>query len=305
MRRLGSLFGFIGRLPKWSVFVLSALLVLVLGLLDYLTGEEISFSIFYLLPVSLTAWYVDTNAGVLLGIASAAAWFIADMTTAQTYSNIAIPIWNAVVRLGFFLIVVFAIAVIKGAYTKEQDLARMDSLTGVVNTRYFYELAERELERAKRYGRPFSVAYMDLDNFKEVNDVYGHGTGDELLCFIAGTISDNVRRTDIVARLGGDEFILLLPESKDGDAGRVVEKLRALILEGMPQYGFPVTLSVGLLTYLAPPQSVEDMVREADTLMYSVKNTTKDAIRQEIIEGEADSIRIAKYRPGEDSGESS
>ncbi len=299
MRRFASLFGFIGKLPKWSILVLSALLVLVLGLLDYFTGEEISISIFYLLPVSLAAWYVSPNAGALLDIASAVTWFIADLTTGHVYANIAIPIWNAIVRLGFFLIVVFAIAFIKGAYTKEQDLARTDSLTGVVNTRYFYELATMEVERAKRYGRPFSVAYMDLDNFKEVNDVYGHSAGDELLCFIAGTIHGNIRKTDIVARLGGDEFILLLPESKNGEAGDVVEKLRTLILRGMPQYGFPVTLSIGLITYLAPPQSVEDMVREVDTLMYSVKNTTKNAIRQEMVESEEDHIRIAKYRPVE------
>ena len=138
---------------------------------------------------------------------------------------------------------------------------------------------------------------MDLDNFKEVNDVYGHSAGDELLCFVSGTISGNVRRSDIVARLGGDEFILLLPESKDKEAAKVMEKLRGLILAGMPQYHFPVTLSVGLITYFLPPDSVEDMVREVDALMYTVKNTTKDAIRQEVIEDEADRLRMVRNRP--------
>ena len=155
MRRFASIFGYIGRIPKWSVFTFSVLFILILGVLDYLTGEEISFSIFYLLPVSVTAWYVDMKAGVVLGVASAVTWFLADLTTGHTYSNTAIPIWNAVVRLGFFLIVVITLALIKNAYTREKDLARTDSLTGVVNTRYFYELADRELERAKRYHRPF------------------------------------------------------------------------------------------------------------------------------------------------------
>lgn len=291
MRRFASLFGYIGRMPRWSIYLLSMLFVLVVGLLDFITGEEIGFSIFYLLPVSLAAWYVSTNAGVVLGIASAVTWFLADLTTGHTYSNTFIPIWNATMRLGFFLAIVFTLAIIKNAYTREKGLARTDSLTGVVNTRYFYDLADRELERAKRYGRPFSVAYMDLDNFKEVNDIYGHGVGDELLCFVAGTIRDNIRKSDIIARLGGDEFILLLPELKDGEAGKVMEKLRELILVGMPQYRFPVTISVGLITYILPPDSVEGMVREADTLMYSVKNTTKDAIRHEIKEKKTDRSR--------------
>lgn len=299
-------FNFLGRfldsLPRWVLAAVAACFLAVIGALDYVTGTEIGFSIFYVIPVMLVAWYLGRAAGVITSLIAAATWYAADVAAGHVYSSPAIPVWNAAVRLGFFLLISLLASTIKVILAQEQDLARTDPLTGVLNSRQFYELAGVELDRAKRYGRPFSVAYMDLDNFKEVNDVYGHSTGDDLLCFVAGTMRDNTRASDVVARLGGDEFVILLPESKDGDAGKVMERLRSLIMEGMPEYGFPVTLSVGLITYIRPPDSVEDMIHEVDTLMYYVKNSTRNAVRHEIVEGEADRERIAKLRPGADSG---
>jgi len=289
------------RLPRGFLVAISLLLLLIVSAIDYITGEEIGLSIFYVIPVILMAWYLGRTAGIIMSFAAAAAWYIADTTAGHAYSNAAIPVWNAVVRLGFFLLIGLFMSILKDVLGHEQDLARTDSLTGVVNTRYFYERAEVELARAKRYGHAFSIAYMDLDNFKEVNDVYGHGAGDELLCFIAGTIKDNIRTSDVVARLGGDEFALLLPETKDGDADHVMEKLCSMIKEGMPQYHFPVTLSVGVITYIALPDSVEDMIRETDDLMYSVKKSGKNAIKHAIIEDETDRWRMILDKPSQNS----
>jgi diguanylate cyclase (GGDEF)-like protein len=171
---------------------------------------------------------------------------------------------------------------LRSAYAREKILARTDPLTGVTNTKYFYYLAGQEIDRAARYIHPFSVAYMDLDNFKEVNDRFGHDAGDDVLRLVTTTIAKNIRKTDIIARLGGDEFILLFPETGAEDARVVMEKLKGLLLHNMQERQRQVTFSIGLVTYTVAPESVEDMVKEADRLMYTVKNSTKNAIGQEI-----------------------
>jgi len=301
MKLFVSLNRVLDRLPRGLIVAISLFLLLIVSALDYFTGEEIGFSIFYVIPVMIVAWYLGRTAGIIMSVTAAAAWYIADTAAGHVYSNAAIPVWNALVRLGFFLLIGLFMSILKDVLGHERDLARVDSLTGVVNTRHFYELADVELARAKRYGHTFSLAYMDLDNFKEVNDVYGHSAGDELLCFIASTIRDNIRSSDVIARLGGDEFALLLPETKEGDADTVMEKLCSIIKEGMPQYRFPVTLSVGLITYIALPDSVEDMIREVDDLMYSVKKSSKNAIKHAVIEDNEDRWRMILDRPAQGS----
>jgi diguanylate cyclase (GGDEF)-like protein len=301
MKLFDSIDKFLGSLPRWSIVIIATVILAIVGFVDYITGAEIGFSIFYVIPVMLLAWYLGRVAGIVASFVAAVTWYVADVGTDRIYSTGAIPIWNAVVRLAFFLLVAFLLYVVKSVLEQEQDLARTDSLTGVLNTRQFYRLAEGEIDRARRYNRPLSIAYIDLDNFKEVNDVYGHSAGDELLRFVAGTIIENSRASDIVARMGGDEFIVLLPESDEEGAAIFMKRLRWLIMEGMPEYRFPVTLSVGLITYLDPPVSVEEMIHEVDTLMYYVKNSTKNAIKHEVVREEGDRERIVKLRPGHES----
>jgi diguanylate cyclase (GGDEF)-like protein len=301
MKLFNSIERFLGSLPRWLIVILAAAILAIVGFVDLITGEEIGFSIFYVIPVMLMAWYLGMVAGIVTSFVAAATWYVADIGTGHIYSSSAIPVWNAVVRLAFFLLVAFLLYIVKSVLEQEQDLARTDSLTGVLNTRQFYELAGGELDRAKRYGRPLSIAYMDLDNFKEVNDVYGHSAGDELLRFVAGTLSENSRPSDFIARMGGDEFVVLLPESDEAGAATFMKRLRWLIMEGMPEYRFPVTLSVGLITYNEPPGSTEEMIHEVDTLMYYVKNSTKNAIKHEVVSGEEDRERIIKLRPEHDS----
>lgn len=187
--------------PLW--LAACALLVLLIGLADYITGSEISFSIFSLLPVSLVAWFVSIRAGILFALASAASWLLADLLAGHIHSHPAIPFWNMSVRLGFSLIVLGTLSRLKAAYEREKELSGIDPLTGVPNGRAFLEAARAEIDRVRRYGHPFTIAYIDLDSFKEVNDRFGHSTGDSLLRTVADAFRNNVRATDIVARLGG------------------------------------------------------------------------------------------------------
>jgi diguanylate cyclase (GGDEF)-like protein len=164
------------------------------------------------------------------------------------------------------------------ALEREKDDARLDFLTRIANRRAFYEIASTEAARARRYQRPLTLIYIDLDNFKTVNDTLGHDVGDELLIEVAATLRSNLRTTDTVARLGGDEFALLLPETDQGAALLVINKVQEVLLESMRRRNWPVTFSIGLASFPVPPESVEEMVKQADAIMYSVKLKGKNSI---------------------------
>ena len=163
-----------------------------------------------------------------------------------------------------------------------KELARMDSLTGVANIRTFNEIAAYEVNRCRRYKHPISIAYLDVDNFKHINDTFGHSTGNTLLSIVANIIYNNIRVTDIVSRLGGDEFSILCTETGPEQAKAVIYKVQKLLFDAMQKNGWPVTFSIGLVTYINPPNTMEEMIKAADELMYSAKRNGKNQLKFEI-----------------------
>jgi diguanylate cyclase (GGDEF)-like protein len=157
-------------------------------------------------------------------------------------------------------------------------------LTELLNMRAFYDLAYVEVNRARRFKRPFTVAYMDVDNFKMVNDQFGHETGNILLRLIADTLKANIRAIDLTARLGGDEFVILLGETGSESAHVVFSKLQEQIIDAFDRNRWPVTLSIGAVTYNKPPDTIDDMLRKTDKLMYSAKNSGKNKIIYELVD---------------------
>lgn len=263
------------KLPLSSRILLFAGLlaaILILGIIDYATGAELAFSIFYLFPVGFAAWFLGWEAGVALSILSALAWYIAD-TLVRTipYENPFIPAWNTGVRLMTFFIVTALINVLHTTLEREAINARIDPLTGAPNTRAFYEAAEVQISLLKRYQRPFSILYLDIDNFKELNDARGHSAGDSALKVVTLTLKQNLRAGDTVARLGGDEFAILL---SDADA-RAAEIVSTRIQSAL-RYNLTLTCSIGALTCVAPPPSVDELIRKVDHLMYEAKRGGKD-----------------------------
>lgn len=273
------------RLPRPAWFLAGTIVVFLIGLTDYATGEEISFSIFYLLPVAMTTWFAGRKTGLFFAALSAICWLAADLLGGHRYSHPAIPYWNMMVRFGFFLIVLITLSRLKSALESERILSGVDPLTGVANTRAFRDRARDEIDRSRRYGRPFTLAYVDLDNFKAVNDRFGHSGGDNLLRLVTDIIRKNLRTTDIFARVGGDEFVLLLPETGQESARAVLDKLRDKVTSSLQEAQSPVTLSVGAVTYLSPPDSVDSMILQADNLMYQAKHSGKNRIRHEVYVG--------------------
>jgi diguanylate cyclase (GGDEF)-like protein len=182
------------------------------------------------------------------------------------------------VRLAFFLLVAYLLARLQQELRREEALARTDSLTGLNNTRGFRLDSEYELQRSGRYNHPFTAAYIDLDNFKAVNDNFGHLEGDLVLKEVARSLKEALRRPDSAARLGGDEFAVLLPETDAEGARVILARLRATLNSAMQQHAWPVTFSIGAVSFSQPPESVDEILRSADRLMYHVKSSGKNDI---------------------------
>jgi diguanylate cyclase (GGDEF)-like protein len=284
MHPLSFFIGFLDRRSKTFVAVTSVGLVAVLGAFGYFVGVNVSYSLFYVIPIVAVTWYVNKPTGYALAGLSAAvlfivAWFAGRFLNARPV----VVAWNEIAPLGFFLVIVGLISMLKDALSREEFLSRTDPLTGLLNRRYFNELVEAERNRVVRFGHPITLAYMDLDDFKEVNDRHGHDAGDALLFSIAELLRGSLRRTDAVARLGGDEFAVMMPETDAERGARAISKLREAFEQAMSENDWPVSASIGLVTFEVAPSSVEAMIKEADTLMYSVKTSGKNDVRQAVI----------------------
>jgi diguanylate cyclase (GGDEF)-like protein len=264
---------------KVLIILVCLILAGLIGLIDYASGYQISFAIFYLIPILLVVWYLNRFAGIVASIVGTVIWAFADHLSGHQYDNILILFWNAGVRLGFFLIIVLAISRIKLALEKEQASSRLDFLTNIANRKGLLERMKLEIERARRYPEPISLAYIDLDNFKAVNDGFGHATGDELLSTVAGIIKSNIRASDLSARMGGDEFAILLPMTRDEDAREVVARIQQKLKSAMEEKSWPVSFSIGLVIFANPPGSADEFIREADKIMYTVKKNAKGELR--------------------------
>jgi diguanylate cyclase (GGDEF)-like protein len=159
-------------------------------------------------------------------------------------------------------------------------------LTGVLNKFALREFAAAELERLRRYPHPLSAAYLDLDNFKYVNDRFGHAVGDELLIAVAVTLRQVLRKTDVVARLGGDEFVVVMVETDARAARKAFLKAQAALLAAMRAREWPVTFSIGVVTFTEPPASVEAMLEQADAAMYHAKHRGKNRVAYRTVAAE-------------------
>jgi diguanylate cyclase (GGDEF)-like protein len=265
------------------LIIFCLLLAVLIGVIRYLTGPEIALSLFYLFPIILATWYAGQWAGVLLSLASAFCWLMADLAMLHAFSNILIPFLNETFRLVVFLIITIILVKLKKAIDTHKALARTDSLTQVHNHRAFHDLAGLEIAKARRSKKPISVLYLDIDDFKQINDHFGHRIGDRLLFLVAKAIKTNIRATDIMARLGGDEFCVFLAETGSGEVALVARKLKERLQELMQNHKWPVTFSLGAVTFENPPDSVDQLIAAADSQMYFAKSQGKNRIHYKVI----------------------
>jgi diguanylate cyclase (GGDEF)-like protein len=267
------------RLSKTSAYLLAFPAVILIGFLDYKTGAEISLSFFYLFPITIVVWRNGKKPGIFLSLLSTFIWFTSNRFAGQELSNILIFYWNAAIRAGFFLTTTFLLAEIRFLLERERDLSRTDSLTGTLNRRAFYEFAELQLDALNRVFRPFAVILYDIDNFKNINDQHGHHVGDLLLQSVTATIRALIRSNDRLVRLGGDEFMLYLPETGTNGSRTIASRLFKNLNRVMEENKWPVSFSLGVITFLKIPSSVDEIIHVADELMYEAKKSGKNKIQ--------------------------
>lgn len=267
----------IGKLPKTALLFFSLVLAISIAFCDYKIKEDISFYVFYSIPIFIASWFVGSLAGIFISLTSSSAWSVVDFS--ENASSQVILYLDSLLRFMFFTAMSIVISSLRKAFEREKNSAHTDFLTGLPNRRTFIERISIEIERAKRYNRALTIAYIDLDNFKTLNDRYGHAVGDEALQKIAVRLRQNIRKSDFVARMGGDEFLLYLPETNGAQAISSLKHLHNSLNEVMPTNAPPITFSIGAITYDIPKCSAEEMIRTADLIMYSAKSAGKNMIK--------------------------
>ena len=258
----------------WTAVLVS---VLCLGVIDYEIGPGLSLFLPYLFPVALASWTLGTSEGLLVSFVCSAIWNITNFPANQNFIDL-LPVGKSIERLGILIIFSLLISEVHTLLKNEKRLSRTDYLTGIPNRRALYETVALEMKRLARTMRPFTLIYMDLDDFKIINDSAGHPAGDVVLTEIATILKLQLRGIDTVARMGGDEFVAILPETNELAARKVAPRLQSSLLEDMQEHHWSVTFSIGVLTFLSAPANTDEMIKRADRLMYSAKKEGKNAI---------------------------
>lgn len=166
-------------------------------------------------------------------------------------------------------------------YRELEYCARFDPLTGVANRRYFVEMAEAEMARSLRYGKPLSILMMDVDHFKGVNDVHGHSAGDIVLQVLCETCKIILREIDIVGRWGGEEFAILLPDTSPEIAPQVAERLRSGIESTGVSLGHDLlhfSVSIGCASCNATNNNMDSILNLADKALYDAKRNGRNRV---------------------------
>jgi diguanylate cyclase (GGDEF)-like protein len=263
---------------RWAAWLICIGTIFLLAALRIATDAELVFASSALLPVIVIAWIGGARNGLVIACVAAAIWSISDIATGQELSSRWILWTNAVTRLLGYSGVALLVARIRLLLEREHEQASLDYLTGLLNRRAFLAAGEAEVERSRRYRHPMAVVFLDLDDFKQLNDSQGHMRGDAALRATARGLISTLRSGDQVARLGGDEFAILLPEigyEAAVETGRKISMAASKVLEAFP----PVRESIGVAWFEAADRPFLAMLEAADELMYEVKQGGKDDMR--------------------------
>ncbi len=257
------------------IFISAIIMALLISCIRYITGPDITLTLLYILPILSVSIFVGKWYAVFFSAFSALSWLTADLLIIDQFTYEFAPFVNSGARLMIFLFIIYLISCLKN----QEELALRDHLTGLLNRRAFFSMAGTEIKRMRRFLKSLSIAYIDLDNFKDVNDSCGHSEGDALLKHIAGKLSSSGREIDIMARIGGDEFAILFLETDETTAQTVIKKLKRNLFQTSSRHGWPITCSIGLVTFNRPPLDIDELISTADSQMYLAKNEGKNRIK--------------------------
>ncbi len=284
MSTIGRFLAYLERQSRLFLWLAILVAVLGLGIIDYETGPGLSLSLFYIFPVALASWALGTSEGLLVSFICAATWSITNLPVHQSLISF-FPMGNAIERLGILAIFTLLFSEVHTLSKNESRSSHTDHPAGIPNRKVLYESAAQEMKRLARTRRPFTLIFMDLDDFKILNDSAGHSVGDVVLTEIATMLKLQLRGIDVVTRIGGDEFAMILPETDELAARKVASRLQSSLLQDMREHHWPVTFSIGVLTIISAPSNKDEIFRLADQLMYNAKKEGKNTICYKVYTG--------------------
>lgn len=265
-----------------TALAVTLLSLLTIAVIDFQSGVELRTFPLYYAPIALAAWHFGRGGALAAAGLASAGWYVSNQLAGLQYTHPFFWVSNTLVQGSSFAIVGWLVATVRQSQLRERELARIDSLTGLLNSRALYDDGSRMLELCRRTRRPITLAYIDLDYFKTVNDRDGHAAGDRLLQAVAQALRSATRAADLPARMGGDEFAVLFPELGPEQVEPAIARLRQTLTEALANMANGVTASVGAVTFLAPPSDLEPMVQAADALMYRAKQQGRNQLCREV-----------------------
>lgn len=264
---------------KLLIFIPCIVSIYILRWLDIvMMNNEMTLLLIYLIPISIAAWFCGIYYGVIIGILCSISWlniyiYHKDILILDIFTVI-----NSIVRILILLGCAVLLGKLHEALLHEKVLSRIDNLTGLANKKTFLEALYKEIDRSARHERVISMIYMDIDNFKTINDNYGHNMGDKVLQETAKILNSIFRSSDTVARMGGDEFAILLPEINNESAIIAAEKLRVDFHKMSEENKWQISLSIGVGTFSDPQRNSDKIIKFVDDLMYTAKKSGKNRI---------------------------
>jgi diguanylate cyclase (GGDEF)-like protein len=249
-------------------------------LLNNHAPHDVRLGILYIVPVLLVTWHDGLIWGIAFAAGTGLLRYVTGLEQMAPETPLAIRLANEAAYLLVLGVAMAGLAQLQRTQTALQRMATQDELTGALNARGFEDRLAQELDRDRRYNLPLALLYLDLDDFKAVNDRHGHRTGDAVLRLVVNATRRAMRQSDIIGRLGGDEFAVLMPETEgavaEAVATRLADGLRT-VFQGTPS----VTASIGLVsTANVATIRAEDLLRRADRAMYEAKREGKDRVVQ-------------------------
>lgn len=264
---------------KIGVFFVSFLFSIAIFSFNVLIFEKDAiFSAFYILPIIIASWYVGLKSGLFLATFCLAEYsFLFIYYQVETF-NLSVYLISFIPKMVVYFFIVFILVRLKKSLKAERQLARIDSLTRIGNRKSLFERVELEMNNLRRYNKIFALVFIDIDDFKKINDTSGHIEGDRILKTFANRVNDTIRKNDALFRVGGDEFILILPQTNLEQSKIVMSKIKASLSEpDIQSKQFP-TVSAGVGIFTVYIENIEDVVLYVDKLMYKVKKTGKNNV---------------------------
>lgn len=267
---------------KWFVWALSlVLMTFFFWWVAYYPGHEANLFSLNILPIMLASWRLGLGFGLTLSI-TASLLGISTEAAQNIGASLLLLSTTTITRIGSLSLLAYSGWKIQTLTELFLSSSLHDPLTHLFNRRGFFYQGELELERMARGHQTMSLVYLDIDNFKAINDTQGHDQGDKLLQYVSEFLQETIRKIDVLARLGGDEFAIILPSTNGKGALTLCRNIQEKLREIFSEKKIPISLSIGIATFkhTQKPLTFSKAIQYTDDLMYEVKNAHKDGLLQ-------------------------